>query len=191
MLYSNSQGIQKETQLCDTGTNVAEMETILPFFDSLSVTWNHWFLMANTFVQCHINSGVKTNKVLVSTFSYKRELHILILQYPLCREYIGLNVEGFVSHTTRNCTKFFLGVLMSLSLSLSFLLQLSSSSIYCRHRHNLFMSCPPPHCCCRRIGCRCCRRFIFIFILGWLLSSGILSSLSPLAWSLVSSSFSS
>ena len=109
MLYSNSQGIQEETQLCDTGTKVAEMKTILPFFDSLSVTWNHWFLMANTFVQCHINSGVKTNKVLVSTFSYKRELRILILQYSLCRGYIGLNVEGFVSHTTRNCANFFGG----------------------------------------------------------------------------------
>jgi hypothetical protein len=55
---------------------------------------------------------VKTNKVLVSTFSYKRELRILILQYSLCRGYIGLNVEGFVSHTTRKCAKIFWGVLM-------------------------------------------------------------------------------
>ena len=55
---------------------------------------------------------MKTNKVLVSTFTYKRELRILILQYSLCRGYIGLNVEGFVSHTTRNCANFFWGVLM-------------------------------------------------------------------------------
>ena len=62
--------------------------------------------MANTFVQCHLNCGVETNEVLVISFSYKRELHILILQYSLCRWYIGLRVKGVVSHTTRrNCVK--------------------------------------------------------------------------------------
>jgi hypothetical protein len=38
MLFSNSQSIQKETQLCDIGMHVAVMETILPFFDPLSAT---------------------------------------------------------------------------------------------------------------------------------------------------------